>query len=158
VWPAHGLSGDGPATVVYLVRHAEKTGADEDPGLSAAGRQRAGELAQLLGDRGIHAVYSTDFRRTRDTAAPLAERLGLPVTLYDWEKMRELAAEMTRRGGRYLVVGHSDTTPEMVSILGGDPGPPIEDRDEYDRLYVVEIAADGGVSTDLRRFGRPYEP
>lgn len=158
VWPAHSLFGDAPTTVVYLVRHAEKTASTEDPGLTEAGLQRARDLAELLGDRGIHAVYSTDFRRTRDTATPLAERLGLPVTIYDWEKMGELAAEMTRRGGRYLIVGHSDTTPEMVSILGGDTGPPIDERDEHDRLYVVEIAADGSVTTDLRRFGKPYEP
>jgi hypothetical protein len=58
--------------LVFLVRHAEKQTDGEDPALTAAGRQRALELARLLGESGISEVYSTDFARTRDTAAPLA--------------------------------------------------------------------------------------
>jgi phosphohistidine phosphatase SixA len=145
-------------TIIYLVRHAEKSTEGKDPTLTAAGLQRTVELAQLLQGAGIGAIYSTDFNRTRDTVAPLAEQLGLEITLYDWDQMEELAADMTRRGGHYLVVGHSDTTTDLVEMLGGEPGAPIDEADEYDRLYVVRVMPDGTVTTELRRYGKPYLP
>ena len=114
---------------------------------------RAAALANLLQDASIERIYSTDFLRTRDTATPLASRLGLPVMIYDWDALDALAAELKKPGRRSLVVGHSDTTPELVGILGGDPGPPMDEQAEYDRLYVVTIAGDGSVSTELRRYG-----
>lgn len=143
---------------VYLVRHAEKETATEDPALSEAGELRALQLAELLKDAGIAYVYSTDFARSRDTVAPLVARLGLTVTLYNWDKMDALAAELTVPGRCSLVVGHSDTTPELVGILGGDPGSPLDEPEEYDRLYVVTIAPDGTVTSELRRYGEPYRP
>ena len=148
----------GEPTMIYLVRHAEKSAGSSDPTLNEAGRQRAQELARLLRDSGIEVIYSTDFNRTRDTAAPLAKQLGLEVTLYDWNRMAELAADMTRRGGHYLVVGHSDTTPELVGMLGGEPGAPIDEPGEYDRLYVVSVGDGGDVTTELRRYGARYAP
>jgi broad specificity phosphatase PhoE len=146
------------AAMIFLVRHAEKTAATEDPALSEAGRQRAQALAALLRNAGIEFVWSTDFTRTRDTAAPLATAMALQTTLYDWDEMDALAAELKTPGRRSLVVGHSDTTPELVGLLGGDPGPPIDEPGEYDRLYVVSIEPDGTVTTDLRRYGNPHSP
>lgn len=142
--------------LIFLVRHAEKQTAGDDPALTGAGLQRANELARLLSKSGVVAVYSTDFARTRDTAAPLAEQLGLQVTLYDWDQMDALAAELKTPGRRSLVVGHSDTTPELVRLLGGEPGAAIDESGEYDRLYVVRIEPDGTVTTDLRRYGKPH--
>jgi phosphohistidine phosphatase SixA len=144
--------------LVFLVRHAEKQTDGEDPALTAAGRQRALELARLLGESGISEVYSTDFARTRDTAAPLARDLGVQTTLYHWDNMRALAELLSRPGARSLVIGHSDTTPDLVELLGGEPGPPIEEAGEYDRLYLVQVGTDGEVSTVLLRYGAPYRP
>lgn len=152
--PGMAVTADEPA-LVFLVRHAEKLTSGEDPALSAAGRLRAEELARLLQDAGIGHIYSTDFVRTRDTAAPLAERLGLPITIYDWDQLDALAAELKTAGRRSLVVGHSDTTPDLVGRLGAEQGPPIDEPTEYDRLYVVTIAADGNVTTELRRYSPP---
>jgi phosphohistidine phosphatase SixA len=146
------------ATLVYLVRHAEKSTTGDDPELTDEGRQRALELATLLRDAGIEAIYSTDFNRTRATALPLARQLGLEIRIYEWSRMDDLARTFIQNGGRYLVVGHSDTTPELVGLLGGDPGPPIDEAGEYDRLYVVGVSPDGKVSTQLRRYGKPYLP
>lgn len=140
-------------SVVFLVRHAEKQTVGEAPALTEAGNARAQALAGLLRDAGIEAVYSTDYRRTRDTAAPVASGLGLDITIYNPAKLGDLAADLDRRCARCLVVGHSNTTPELVGLLGGDPGPPIDEASEYDRLYIVTIGADGAVSTVLLRYG-----
>lgn len=141
------------AVVVYLVRHAEKASGGKDPELTEAGRARALTLSRTLGDAGIDAIHSTDFKRTRQTAAPLAERLGIEVRTYDWDELQALAAAMRAAGGRHLVVGHSDTTPELVGLLGGEPGPAIDEPSEYDRLYMVTIAPDGSVTSTLLRYG-----
>ncbi len=147
----------GHATVVYLVRHAEKASGGKDPELTEAGRARALTLARTLGDAGIGAIHSTDFKRTRQTAAPLAERLGIAVRIYDWDELQALSAAMRAAGGRHLVVGHSDTTPELVGLLGGEPGPAIDEPSEYDRLYIVTIGPDGAVASVMLRYGAPQE-
>jgi phosphohistidine phosphatase SixA len=145
-------------TVVYLVRHAEKVPDGTDPALSAAGQVRAQGLASLLAETAIDVIHSTDFRRTRDTAMPLARRLGLSVVLYDPSRPEALVDAILGAGGRHLVVGHSNTVPELVVLLGGDGGPPIDEAAEYDRLYVVTRTGDGPVRTELRRYGAPFNP
>lgn len=146
--------------VVWLVRHAERADAgmadQPDPELSEAGRVRARELARLLGDAGVTAVHSTPFRRTRETAAPLAQALGLEVETYDPRDQASMERFMDRirTPGRHVVVGHSNTTPAMVTALGGDPVSPIDEA-EYDRIYLVVLASDGSVTSTLLRFGAP---
>ncbi len=140
------------ASVAYLVRHAEKVDDSRDPALSPAGEARARELARILGNAGITHVWSTDFQRTRHTAAPIAAALGLQVRTYNPSDLAGFAAELRRTPGRHLVVGHSNTTPGTVEALGGDPGPLTPDT-EYDRLYVVVMAAPA--TTVMLRFGAP---
>lgn len=149
---------DGADLVVYLVRHAEKVADDVDPVLSAAGRERARALADLLEGVRIDAIHSTDFRRTRETARPLAQRIGRGIDLYDPERPEALVESILRAGGRHLIVGHSNTVPELVELLGGDGGPPIDEAAEYDRLYVVKRSGDGRVRTELRRYGARFSP
>ena len=150
-------AGEAPA-VFFLVRHAEKADAGADPELTPAGRQRAADLAGLLLDAGISAVHSTDYVRTRDTAAPLAQRLGLEVLSYDPRQLDAFATQLRTQGGRHLVVGHSNTTPDLAAKLGGEAGTEIDEPREYDRLYVVTISDGGSVSTTLLRFGQRFNP
>lgn len=123
---------------VYLVRHGETEGEGNDPALSDEGRARAARLAELLASRSIERILTTDYRRTRETATPLAELLGVDVELYDPHELQEAAATLRREGGKVVVIGHSNTTPSLVALLGGDPGPPIAES-EHDRLYHVEL-------------------
>jgi len=151
-----GTSGnEGGPLVVFLVRHAEKVDQSKDPDLSGDGYLRAGELASTLADAKIEYVHSSDFIRTRNTAAPVAELFGLEIELYDQNDLLTLSEHLKEAGGRHLVVGHSTTTPDLVEILGGDAGTAIEENNEYDRLYIITISK-YEVNTVLLRYGKPF--
>ena len=149
------LSGALPAradnSAVILVRHAEKTAEANDPQLSEAGIQRAEQLATLLADANVTAIYSTDFSRTRNTAAPLANARGLEIMLYDPANPGQLVDSLKKTPGRFLVVGHSNTVPDLVERLGGSPGSAMDEKTEYDRLYVLTFG-EGKTTTVLLRY------
>jgi broad specificity phosphatase PhoE len=141
-------------TTIVLVRHAEKqVGAISDAPLSPQGEVRASRLAQMFGDSEafgrIGRIYVTNTRRTQQTAAGLAQRLGLqPVVVDAKVDSKELARRVLRdnRGHRALVVGHSNTVPELVAAIARiDKVPPIGEE-EYDTVYVVTVPTIGRVS------------
>lgn len=145
-------------TVIYLVRHAEPTlpamgSTSADPHLNLAGQERAHALRHVLEQAGITEILSTDYNRTRETVTPLAEALGLQVEIYDPRAPDELVERLKHTPGRFLVAGHSNTTPQLVQLLGGDPGEPINENYEFDRLYQVVIGTDGTVTSTLLRYG-----
>jgi phosphohistidine phosphatase SixA len=137
--------------VLVLVRHAERADESRDAELTEAGKARARAMAAMLKDAGIEAIYSTDYIRTRETARPLAELLSKKIEIYEGDDLAGLAGTLRARASRALVVGHSDTTHELVSLLGGNAGAPIAST-EYDRIYLLGLAADGSVSTLVLRF------
>jgi len=126
-------------TTVVLVRHAEKVGGD-DPGLSDSGRARSERLASLLADAGIDSIYVSELRRTHETATPLASALGLePVVLpaRDGEQLVERIRDGDS-GDAVLVVGHSNTLPEIAGRLGAELGPVGDD--DYGGLWVISVS------------------
>jgi phosphohistidine phosphatase SixA len=141
------------STIVYLVRHAEKLDASRDPPLTEAGWERARLLSEMLRDAGLTHIHTTDFERTRDTAAPISDRLGIEPRLYDADVLEDFADWLRATPGRHLVSGHSNTTPSLVRLLGGE-STDIPDS-EYDRLYIVTLNPDGTASTILLRYGPP---
>ena len=148
------------ATQVYIVRHAEKVttpNIGKNPNLTDAGLARAQLLSEMLSDKGIDRVHSSDYIRTRDTAKPLADAKGLDIEIYDPKNLAGLAALIENAGGSHLVVGHSDTIVETVVALSGDGDTKVSDK-EYDRLYKVVISSNGKVLTKLTRFGEKYQP
>ena len=170
--PTSGGTEPSPATkVVFLVRHAEKATDDPtDPSLTAAGTRRADLLASMLAATGVTGLYSTEYRRTRDTLMPLAAAVGLEVTVVPAREMdrqvrilRDLPA-----GSVVVVAGHSNTIPALVRALGGDlqgttptsHGEMLGD-DEHDRLFAVvsRVGRKGGggsgVQTLELRYGEP---
>ena len=155
--PAPPISDHKPL-VVFLVRHAEKVDSSEDPELSPAGHERSAILAGLLCSAEIEYVHSSDYTRTRETAAPTAAQHGLELELYDPRDLPVLVGELRETGGRHLVVGHNTTTPALVELLGGGIESVIDEEGEYDRLYIVTTGKDGSASVAMLRYGEPYDP
>ncbi len=150
--PAHAGKGDGGLTA-YLVRHAEKA-EGKDPALTEAGQERAEVLSERLNAAGITAIYSTDYRRTQQTAAPLAKRLEIPIQSYNPRDLQGLVDRLRQSSGTVLIVGHSNTTPELVALLGGDPGAGMTEK-TYDRLYMLLGAGSVNVTTLNLQYGGP---
>ncbi len=131
-------------TVVFVLRHAEvETLTDADPDLSVDGRERAARLAKMLSQarpvRGIDAIFASELKRTQQTATPLSETVALPVNVVASAAWSELPRRITRdhRGEYVLVVGNSNTVPELVKALS-DEDVTLRD-DEYDALFVVFV-------------------
>ncbi|MEO8499210.1 MAG: histidine phosphatase family protein, partial [Planctomycetota bacterium] len=114
------------------------------------------DLASVLRDADVQHVHSSDFIRTRNTAAPIAARLSLNVELYDAQDLPSLVEKVRQAGGRHLIVGHSTSTPRVVELLGGQAGTGIDEAGEFDRLYIVTIDTNRQASTVLLRYGTPF--
>ncbi|HEY5218814.1 MAG TPA: phosphoglycerate mutase family protein [Gemmatimonadaceae bacterium] len=150
------------ATTVIVVRHAEKAlEPAKDPPLTAAGQARARALAQALKDAGVSAIITTQFARTKETAAPTAEMLGIKPEIVRAGSGPEAdhatavaTAVMQHAGGVVLVVGHSNTVPDIVAALGAKRPPEICDA-EYDRMEIVTIAWGGKATVVTARYGAP---
>ena len=131
----------GQATkTIILVRHAEKVDASQDPELSREGKQRAERLVQAIKKYKPGAVYSTDFKRTRDTVAPIATRRHLQIQTYDPKKPDALIDEiMKSKTKRFLVAGHSNTIPGLANLLGKKDLFKNLDDSEYGAIWIVRI-------------------
>ena len=149
---------EAPITVI-LVRHAEKAADSRDPSLTAAGRERAEALSALLADAGITAIFSSEYKRTQETAEPLAKRLGLSVTTVKAKEQASLLAKVRRLppGSRALVVGHSDTVPSLTFRMTGTRVPELTDAD-YDRLYIGTVPSRGDGQVVILHYGAPGAP
>jgi phosphohistidine phosphatase SixA len=131
-------------TTVFVVRHAERADAGTsatpmmatDPDLSDVGKARAESLATALKDAGIKAIFTTEYKRTQQTATPLAKALGIEVTTVPARDMPGLIDKIKAASGNVLVVGHSNTVADVVSRLGVTETVKVGDN-EYDNLLVV---------------------
>jgi broad specificity phosphatase PhoE len=127
---------DGPDTTLLLVRHAERDGKRD--ALTAAGRGRAAELVHVGQRAQVSAVYHSDTLRTRDTAQPLARALGLAAIERPATAIAALVEEILaqQQGKTVLVVGHSNTVPQIIGEAGG-PALGNIDEDDFDDLFVL---------------------
>ena len=132
---------------IFLVRHAERADTTPgtsptmaaDPDLSEAGRARAESLATALKDAKITAIYATKYKRTQQTAAPLAKALGLTVNIVTGDAA-DVVKQLAGATGNVLVVGHSNTVPDVIKGLGVTAPVTIGD-DEFDNLFIVTTGA-----------------
>jgi broad specificity phosphatase PhoE len=125
---------------IFIVRHAEKQLIGDDPDLAQVGQIRATKLAQILADKEIKHVFSTDYKRTKNTAAPTATAFGTEVQTYDPRNNDELVAKLRELDGNILVVGHSNTVGQIANYFVGQ-GEKYEDLEdsEYEFIYVVTL-------------------
>lgn len=155
---AEGISGD---KTIFLVRHAEKcTEPAGDPDLTEYGRQRAQDLTRVLMDVELDAIYSTPFKRTLNTARPLAQMHGVKIIETPAESgFMEAMVSRIKAGEAHniLISGHSNTTPVVVNLLAGTTYENL-DESEYDRLFIVVLHNDGAASVSILRYGAPSGP
>ena len=131
-------------STIFVVRHAERADSEsaggammkDDPDLSPEGIQRAKTLATMLRDAEIKAIYTSELKRTRQTAAPLVYAVGIRMTSLPAEDVAAFVEKAKGETGNVLIVGHSNTVPKILAALGVSGEVTIKD-DEYDHLFVV---------------------
>ena len=151
---------------VFLIRHAEREQEPrQDPPLSKEGIARSQSLAQLLSSAGIKAIFTSQYNRTKQTAEPLAAKLGLTITPFSLKlnpsNPRQIAEESTAEvtnkilehaGQNVLVVGHSNSIPDVIKMLGGDIVPTIDEQ-KFDDLFIVTVYAKGKAKVVQLKYG-----
>ncbi len=135
------------AQTVVIVRHGEKADASSDPALSSAGEARAKALAAALKHARLAAVIATPLNRTRSTGQPAASGAGLTVTSigFDGGQAAHVGAVATLarqapEAATVLVVGHSNTVPEIARALGDADPQPLTECD-FDRMTIIQLGA-----------------
>lgn len=134
-------------TTYILVRHAEKdttaagsTMMASDPPLTKAGEARAQRLVEVLKNYKPDAVYSTNYIRTKNTVNPLAQKLALPVLIYNAKELNYFAEQLLKEKDKTIVIaGHSNTTPSLVNLLIKKNTYPALDESVYNKIFIVTI-------------------
>jgi broad specificity phosphatase PhoE len=128
----------------YFVRHFEKM-SGKNPGLSKQGMQRALKLAHYFTHTPLTRVFSSDYQRTKETSQAVAQAQGLKVKLYHPAQLADLAQQL-KLISNVLVVGHSNTTPELITLMGGKATPIAES--DYGQLFMVR-STHGKIETQV---------
>ncbi|WP_234736467.1 SixA phosphatase family protein [Tellurirhabdus bombi] len=149
-------------STIYIVRHAEKVSEADTTSLSPVGFQRAEDLAGALINAQIDSILTTPYRRTRQTAEPLARQLNLPIVSYSARSTEEIVQRLERmKGKNVLVVGHSNTILEIARGLGVKPRMTKIESDDFDNLLRITLERGlFGKSVRLREstYGEPTPP
>lgn len=149
-------------TTIWLVRHAEKQTSEammsSDPELSETGKLRAIDLAKVLKLYPLNTIYSTNYKRTLATAAPLAAELKLTPVVYDAKDLAGIAAKALQdnKGKQVLIVGHSNTLIPVIKALKAEvPFNELTD-DDYDMLFKVVVDEKGNAKLTIAHYGKPH--
>ncbi|HJS06525.1 MAG TPA: phosphoglycerate mutase family protein [Pirellulales bacterium] len=135
-------------TVFFIVRHAEKEPGNGDVGLTAAGKERAKDLAAMMKTLRVSVIYSTNALRARQTAMPTAEAVQQKLRDYEYNAGWAKKLPVEHKGKNILIVGHSDTIHEIAVQLAGSAQQ--EAGDVYDQLFIVRIEGDAKSIVRLR--------
>ncbi|MBB2146239.1 histidine phosphatase family protein [Pedobacter sp. LMG 31464] len=145
---------------VWVVRHAEKLTddpKDKDPDLSPEGKERAEALLKELKGENVDSIFATNYKRTKLTGFPLADKIGISVKTYNPEDQKTLAKQLivNARGKNILIVGHSNTVLEIVEAFGAKK--PVKELtdDDYDYLFEVTVKGDKA-DVKVSRYGKEH--
>jgi broad specificity phosphatase PhoE len=148
-------------TRLVLIRHADRdippVGTPDYPGpsLNDKGMARSRKLVHVLSTTGIQAIYTSNYPRAVMTAKPFFnEHTGLPrVQLYPATELKDHILAH-HAGQTVLVVGHSNTVPDLIGLLGG-PSLPVIDDCEFDNLFVLVRYSATSASVTKLKYGEP---
>ena len=129
-------------TTYYFIRHAEKVRTDKtdsDPNLTEKGISRAQNWSTVFGNIDFDIIYSTNYKRTIQTAEPTASSKRLNIQFYNPKDLFSKAFQLQTKGKTVLVVGHSNSTPTFVNkVLGSEKYAQISDTNNSN-LYIVTL-------------------
>jgi broad specificity phosphatase PhoE len=135
------ITRDSEFFTIYLVRHSEKEVSSDDyidPPLTECGEQRSESLSYFLSDVPLEAIYSTNYKRTKKTASPIATSKGMRITEYNSNELSDFSKLLIDSKQNALVVGHSNTTGVLAGLLAGEEIGEFG-LDIYDRVYQISI-------------------
>lgn len=123
---------------LYLVRHAEKQMESKNPALTLCGKERAKQLATILSTANIKSIYSTSYQRTLSTAAPLSNQQNIAIKNYNPKQLEQFSLHLKQRKENALIVGHSNTTPQLTQLLSGQKIAGLGEKD-FHTLYQINF-------------------
>ncbi|MDT0295598.1 SixA phosphatase family protein [Mesonia ostreae] len=140
-------------TTYYFIRHGEKDRSTDgnNPSLKKVGQERAENWAKILQDKKIDLVYSSNFKRTQQTAAPTAKVFNTEVRSYSVKKLNDVDFQKETKGKTVLVVGHSDTTPKFVNLILGKQKYKDIDDGNNSNLYKIVVYKNGKMKSSLTK-------
>lgn len=144
--------GNDTVSTFYFIRHAEKDKSDTknpDPELNQEGLGRSMFWAKVFEPIALDAIYSTDYERTKMTAAPTSVQKAIKVQYYDPRNINALDFLTENLGKKVLIVGHSNTTPDFVNLVLGEKKYSQMDESDNGSLYTVTIIGNTATSTVL---------
>ncbi|WP_299683528.1 histidine phosphatase family protein [uncultured Tenacibaculum sp.] len=123
----------------FFIRHAEKVLNVKNPDLTKKGEKRALAWSKMLTHYKIDKVLSTNYKRTLQTAKPIANKYQLQTQIYHPYKFNVQEFIKKSKGENIVIVGHSNTIPNLVNkFIGKDKYNEI-DETIYGNLYIVTI-------------------
>lgn len=142
-------------TTLICIRHAEKQMGSDDPFLTQEGKLRAKDFVNLLDDVNVDAIYSTEYNRTLETVMPLSQKKSIPTKTYDPRNFDELISKLltVHKNQTVVIVGHSNSTPQLVNMLSGSDTYSEFDEKDYDNLFLVSLKDQGDTHVQLLQYG-----
>ncbi|MDT0688457.1 phosphoglycerate mutase family protein [Salegentibacter sp. F188] len=147
-----GIKNDEAITTYYFIRHAEKDTSDpknEDPVLTETGEMRAEKWADTFREIDFDLIYSSNYKRTVNTATPIAESQDKEIRFFNTQKLNDQDFQKDTKGKTVLVVGHSNLNPEWINYILEEEKYPDIKEDEYGSLYIVTIHPNGSRTSQV---------
>lgn len=142
-------------TNYYFIRHAEKDTTDasnQDPKLTETGKKRAQDWVRTFKDIDFDLIYSSDYKRSINTAKPIANAKNKEIKFYNTEKLNDKDFQENTKNKTVLVVGHRNLNPEWVNYILGKKKYQELEENVYGSLFIVTIHPNGERTSQVLYF------